>query len=61
MKGGARKGAGRKPGPHGTKQTITLRLTEDVCKFLETMQGERSDKIDSMVRKSAAFKAWKTG
>ena len=58
MRGGARKGAGRKPGPKGPKGSVTLWLPDDVGRFLETFGNERSNHVDKMVRKNAAFRAW---
>lgn len=58
-RGGARKNAGRKPGPKGPKGSVTLWLTKDVDQFLfEAFGIGRSDHIDKTVRKSAAFKTW---
>lgn len=58
MRGGARKGAGRKPGKAGPKGSLTLWLAADVSAFLETFGGERSDHVEKTLRKSAAFKTW---
>jgi hypothetical protein len=59
MRGGARKGAGRKPGPAGPKGSVTLWLSKDVAAFLEIYGQERSATVEKTLRKSAAFKAWK--
>ena len=59
MRGGARKGAGRKLGPTGPKGSVTLWLSADVAAFLETFGQERSATVEKTLRKSAAFKAWK--
>jgi hypothetical protein len=61
MRGGARKGAGRKPGPTGPKGSVTLWLSADVAAFLETFGQERSATVEKTLRKSAAFKAWLKG
>ena len=61
MRGGARKGAGRKPGPKGPKGSVTLWLSADVAAFLETFGQERSATAEKTLRKSAAFKAWQKG
>jgi hypothetical protein len=58
MKGGARKGAGRKPGPTGPKGSVTLWLSADVAAFLEIFGQERSATVEKTLRKSVAFKAW---
>lgn len=58
MRGGARKNAGRPPGPKGTKGSITFRLTPDVLEFLETFGDGRSDHVDATLRKTAALKTW---
>jgi hypothetical protein len=57
-RGGARKGAGRKPGPTGPKGSVTLWLSADVSAFLETFGQERSATVEKMLRKSATFKEW---
>lgn len=61
MRGGARKGAGRKPGPAGPKGSVTLWLSWDVSAFLATFGQERSVTVEKMLRKSAAFKEWQKG
>jgi hypothetical protein len=61
MRGGARKGAGRKPGPTGPKGSVTLWLSADVSAFLEIYGQERSAKVEKMLRQSAAFKQWQKG
>ena len=58
MRGGQRKGAGRKPSPKGPKGSVTLWLSSDVAAFLETFGKDRSELVDDMVRRSAAFKAF---
>lgn len=57
-RGGARKGAGRKPGKSGPKGSLTLWLAADVAAFLATFGDGRSDHVDKTLRKSAAFKTW---
>ena len=57
--GGKRPGAGRKPSKHGTKQSLTVRLTPDVIRFLAEAHGEnQSQAIDQAIRNTAAFKRW---
>jgi hypothetical protein len=58
MRGGARKGAGRKPGPTGPKGSVTLWLSKDVAAFLETFGQDRSATVEKTLRKCADFKAW---
>ena len=58
MRGGPRKGAGRKPGPAGPKGSVTLWLSKDVAAFLEIYGQERSATVEKTLRKSADFKAW---
>lgn len=55
--GGKRKGAGRKPGPMGKKQTKSHALTPDVMDYLATVENQ-SELVDSLVRKSSGFKKW---
>lgn len=57
-RGGARPGAGRPSGQHGTKAPITLSLTPDVLAWLETLGTSRSDHVDNALRKTAAFRRW---
>jgi hypothetical protein len=58
MRGGARKGAGRKPGPNGKKVDKNIALTADVWAVL-TRDGETAGSaIETRIRRSAAFKAW---
>jgi hypothetical protein len=57
-RGGARKGAGRKPGPGGTKIDKNVALTADVWAFLVASGNTAGEAIEQRVRKSAAFKAW---
>lgn len=57
--GGARTGAGRKPGPHGAKQTLTLRLSPIILDFLDTLEITRADFIERNIMKSNEFRLWK--
>jgi hypothetical protein len=61
MRGGARKGAGRKPGPAGPKVSVTLWLSKEVAAFLEIYGQERSATVEKTLQKSAAFKRWQNG
>ena len=58
MRGGARKGAGPKPGPGGTKIDKNIALTADVWAFLVRDGETAGSAIESRLRRSAAFKAW---
>jgi hypothetical protein len=58
MRGGARKGAGRKPGPDGKKIDKNIALTADVWAFLSRGITSAGEEIETRTRKSAAFKAW---
>lgn len=57
--GGARTGAGRKPGPHGAKQTLTLRLSPIILDFLDTLTITRAEFIERNILKSNEFRQWK--
>ena len=57
--GGARTGAGRKPGTHGAKQTLTLRLSPIILDFLDTLEITRADFIERNIMKSNEFRLWK--
>lgn len=57
-RGGARKGAGRKPGHGEAKQDKNIALTPTLLAFL-TRNGETAGSaIETHYRKTAAFKAW---
>lgn len=58
MKGGKRKGAGRKPGRHGAKVTLATRVSVDVKAFLEST-GNASQTVEDTVRRSKAFREWR--
>lgn len=60
-RGGARKGAGRKPGHGEAKAKRTIALTPDVWAFLVASGNTAGEEIEQRVRKSAAFKAWMKG
>jgi hypothetical protein len=57
-RGGARKGAGRKPGSSGKKIDKNIALTSDVWAFLVRDGGTAGSAIESHYRKTAAFKTW---
>lgn len=57
-RGGARSGAGRKPGKWGPKNSVTLWLSKDVSEFLETFASERSATVESKLRASKEFQTW---
>jgi len=51
MRGGKRKGAGRKAGPHGKKVSVTLWLSEDVAEFLRgEFPGKVGETVEGLVR-----------
>lgn len=58
MKGGARKGAGRKPGPDGKKIDKNIALTPTVWAFLVRDGETAGSAIETHYRKTAAFKTW---
>lgn len=55
--GGKRAGAGRKPGPHGAKVSLTVGISQAVKDYLAST-GNSSDAIEKMVRRSAGFREW---
>ena len=57
-RGGAREGAGRKPGPGGTKIDRNTALTADVWAFHASNDESPGKSIEAMTRRSSAFKAW---
>lgn len=56
VKGGRRKGAGRKP-KKDAKVKATVNVSPDVLAFLNST-GNRSQAVEAMVRKTKAFKDW---
>jgi hypothetical protein len=58
MRGGARKGAGRKPGLGETKVDKNIALTPTLWAFLMSGGNSAGHEIETRLRKSAAFKAW---
>ncbi len=58
MRGGARKGAGRKPGLGETKQDKNIALTPTLWRFLVRDGETAGSAIETHYRKTAAFKAW---
>jgi len=58
-RGGARKGAGRKPAPDGTlKVPYSLKLDAEIRDYLRTCDNA-TDAIETAVRRSKAFRDWK--
>lgn len=55
-RGGARVGAGRKP-VSDPKVTLSLRVSSDVKKFLETT-ANASETTEQTIRRSSAFRQW---
>ncbi len=55
-RGGARAGAGRKP-VTDPKVTLSLRVSSDVKKFLETTTNA-SETTEQTIRRSSAFREW---
>ena len=58
QRGGSRPGAGRKPGPNGTKVKRNIALTPDVWAFLVSTGQTAGETIETRTRGCAAFKAW---
>ena len=58
MRGGARKGAGRKPGLGGTKIDKNIALSADLWAFIVRDGETAGSAIESHYRRTAAFKAW---
>lgn len=58
MRGGARKGAGRKPGLGETKQDKNIALTPTLWAFLVRDGETAGHAIETHYRKTAAFKSW---
>jgi len=58
-RGGKRPGAGRPPGPRGTKTGAGLKLTADVQAFLLTT-GNKNEYVDNLIRATKQFREWTT-
>ena len=57
--GGSRKGAGRPAARGERKQSLTIRITPTLRKYLDATTGESiAERIESEYRDTAAFKAW---
>lgn len=57
-RGGARKGAGRKPALDETKQDKNIALTPTLWAFLVRDGETAGSAIETHYRRTAAFKAW---
>lgn len=53
--GGARRGAGGKPGPDGKRVKVSFTLPQAILDYLETTDN-RSVTIEGLIRKSTAFR-----
>lgn len=58
MKGGRRENAGRKVGRLGHKLTISVRLSEQVLRFLKSQDQSAGQLIEDAVRFSGEFQRW---
>lgn len=57
-RGGRRAGAGRKPSPAGKKRTVSLWITEELSRFLDSFGPSKSAQAEAIVRKAKAFRDW---
>lgn len=55
--GGKREGAGRKPGPHGAKVSLTVGVSDEVKRYLAST-GNASQAIEEAIRRTKAFREW---
>lgn len=58
MKGGRRENAGRKVGKLGHKLTISVRLSDEVLRFLKSQDQSAGQLIEDAVRSSGEFRRW---
>lgn len=59
MRGGKRKGAGRKPAPAGTlKVPMTIRVAPELREYLRSRENA-TEAIETELRQSKAFRDWK--
>ena len=57
--GGSRKGAGRPAARGERNQSLTIRITPTLRKYLDATTGQSiAERIESEYRDTAAFKAW---
>jgi hypothetical protein len=56
--GGRRKGAGRKPGPDGVKQSITIRLSPPARKYIAET-GNPNAAVQAMIDGDAKYQEWR--
>ena len=57
--GGLRPGAGKKPGPRGTKTPLTVKLSPVVHEFFETLTETRGTFLERITLSSKEFRAFK--
>ena len=58
MRGGAREGAGRKPGRGEAKRHRNVSLSPIVWEFLASQEESANDQIEDTIRRTGAFKTW---
>lgn len=66
--GGAGRGQGKKPGIMGKKNVKTIAVSDDIKDYMATLGPTEADPsalsasavIESLIRKSPAFKKWKS-
>ena len=59
MRGGQRKGAGRKPSPEGTvKVPMTIKVEPELREYLRQCENA-TEAIETAVKRSKAFRDWK--
>lgn len=61
MRGGKRKGAGRKPAPAGVaKVPMAFKIEPELCEYLRSRENA-TETIEVAVKRSKSFKEWKRG
>jgi predicted transcriptional regulator len=58
--GGKRKGAGRKASRGEAKVTTSIGVTPEVKRYLDQCEESQSEVVEDAIRRSKAFREWKT-
>lgn len=57
-RGGARPGAGKKPGPLGTKLPVTVKFSPVIHDFFATLEETRGTFLERICMNSKEFRQW---
>lgn len=59
--GGVRIGAGRKPSRGVKKESLTVRITPELRKFLDSQDWSAAEILEENTRKTRCFRDWLAG